>query len=125
MPIPFTCPHCGHQTNVDERYAGQTGPCASCGKTITVPAVSGAPPAYAPPGRSPAGPIVVILVLVMLAGILVCGGVFAFRLSAPIRASRTRAQRTQSSNNLKQIGLAMHQCSNNLKSRRMNCLKWE
>ena len=37
MPIPFDCPHCGLQTLVEDEYAGQSGPCASCGKTITVP----------------------------------------------------------------------------------------
>jgi len=37
MPIPFTCPHCGHPTTVDDQFAGQTGPCAACGQTITVP----------------------------------------------------------------------------------------
>ena len=51
MPIPFTCPHCGHQTNVADQYAGQTGPCASCGKTITVP-VLGSRPTHLPPGRA-------------------------------------------------------------------------
>ncbi|HUT95522.1 MAG TPA: DUF1559 domain-containing protein [Thermoguttaceae bacterium] len=115
MSIPFICPHCGHQTSVDERYAGQTGPCASCGKTVTVPPVAGAPAAYRPPEKSSAGPIIVILLVVVLAGILVCGGVLAFWGLQPIRAGRTRAQRTQGSNNLKQIGLAMHNCSNNLK----------
>ena len=37
MAIQFTCPHCGVVTDVAEQYAGQTGPCARCGKTITVP----------------------------------------------------------------------------------------
>ena len=37
MPIPFTCPHCGAKTIVSDEYAGRTGPCASCGKRITVP----------------------------------------------------------------------------------------
>jgi uncharacterized membrane protein YhaH (DUF805 family) len=37
MPIPFTCPHCGRQTTVDDRYAGQSGPCAGCGGPVTVP----------------------------------------------------------------------------------------
>ena len=37
MPILFTCPHCGRQTHVADEYAGQSGPCAACGKTITVP----------------------------------------------------------------------------------------
>ena len=37
MPFLFTCPHCGAQTHVPEQYAGQSGPCAKCGQTITVP----------------------------------------------------------------------------------------
>ncbi len=108
MPIPFTCPHCGHRTNVDERYAGQTGPCASCGKTITVPLASDARPAHAPPGKSPAGPITVILLVVVLAGILLCGGVLAFWSYTRVGVPRGPSQRPQCSNNLKQIGLAMH-----------------
>ena len=94
MPIPFTCPHCGHQTSVDERYAGQTGPCASCGKTITVPPVSGAPSTYHPPKNSSSGPIIlIILVVALLGGMLACGGILAFWLRSPIQAVRARAQR--------------------------------
>jgi len=37
MSISFTCPHCGHQTDVPDEYAGQTGPCTSCEKPITIP----------------------------------------------------------------------------------------
>lgn len=37
MNISFTCPHCGTTTQVAERYAGLTGPCARCGKTVTMP----------------------------------------------------------------------------------------
>ncbi len=37
MPILFHCPHCGQETNVTDEYAGQTGPCATCGQTIMVP----------------------------------------------------------------------------------------
>ncbi len=37
MPIRFTCPHCESQTLVDDCYAGQSGPCATCGKPITIP----------------------------------------------------------------------------------------
>ena len=37
MPIPFTCPHCQHETLVEDKYAGQTGSCIECGKSITVP----------------------------------------------------------------------------------------
>lgn len=37
MPISFDCPHCGTQMQVLDQYAGQTGPCAVCAKTITIP----------------------------------------------------------------------------------------
>jgi hypothetical protein len=37
MPIPFACPHCGRQTLVEDKFAGQSGPCIECGKTIVVP----------------------------------------------------------------------------------------
>ena len=37
MPIDFACPHCGKATSVGEEYAGMTGPCASCGKTVIIP----------------------------------------------------------------------------------------
>jgi hypothetical protein len=43
MPIPFTCPHCGRQTNVAEQYIGQTGPCGGCGQTVTILAPGMAP----------------------------------------------------------------------------------
>ena len=43
MPISYSCPHCGKQFSVAEQYAGQTGPCAACGKPITIPMASGSP----------------------------------------------------------------------------------
>jgi hypothetical protein len=44
MPVPFTCPHCGHQTLVQDQYVGQSGPCAGCGQMVTV-----FPPGAVPP----------------------------------------------------------------------------
>jgi Domain of unknown function (DUF4190) len=43
MAIPFTCPHCGRQTNVAEEYIGQSGPCGGCGQTVTILAPGMAP----------------------------------------------------------------------------------
>lgn len=37
MPIDYTCPHCHAKFFVDDAYRGQSGPCAECGKTITIP----------------------------------------------------------------------------------------
>ncbi len=37
MPISFICPFCHTRSRVDERFAGESGPCAECGKTVTIP----------------------------------------------------------------------------------------
>jgi len=74
MPVPFTCPHCGARTEVAEEYAGQTGPCARCGKTITVPPLAGTP-GYTTPTKGSQVPLVVLLVVAFLGLLLFfCGG---------------------------------------------------
>jgi DNA-directed RNA polymerase subunit RPC12/RpoP len=37
MPISFQCPECGLKTQIDDRFAGQTGPCRQCGRSVTIP----------------------------------------------------------------------------------------
>ena len=37
MPFEFVCPHCHNRTKVLDRFAGQSGPCVSCGKNVTMP----------------------------------------------------------------------------------------
>ena len=91
MPILFTCPHCGTQTNVDDQYAGQSGPCASCGRTITIPLSGGMAPAYAPPTKSSSGPIIVIVIVAVLAIALVCGGILVALLLPAVQAAREAA----------------------------------
>lgn len=120
--INYSCPHCGHQTQVDPSYAGKSGPCSKCGQTVTIPMVSQdprAPVAGAGPSSGGSGGtmfmvIAVILGVVALVGVgaAVCCGIGVYNGVSAIGPAMTSAQgaakRVQCSNNLKQIALAMH-----------------
>lgn len=114
MPIQFACPACGKQTIVADQYAGQSGPCAGCGKQITVPfAAGGAYPAYQ--GSSGAGAaaagagIGIVMILVIGMGVLVvCGGILVALLLPAVQTTREAARRAQSTNNMKQILIGLH-----------------
>jgi hypothetical protein len=109
MPIQFACPSCGKQTVVADQFAGQTGPCAACGAIVTVPKTSLGPAGPTSGGGSSSGASAIFVVLAVVGVIfLVCaGGVAA--LVFGVRSTVAVAQkRMPSTNNLKQIGLALH-----------------
>ena len=80
MPIPFACPHCGRETLVEDKFAGQSGPCIACHKTIVVP-LALTPGAVVPSerkeistGATTALAIGCGLVLLVLGLVVFCGG---------------------------------------------------
>ncbi len=110
MPIQFACPYCSKQTTVADQYAGQSGPCAGCGKSVTVP-FSAAPVYGAPATQSSgggAGTVLMVIAGVLVVGVLVCGGIIAVGSYSVVGGARVAAQRANSQNNLKQLGIAIH-----------------
>src|SRR5882724_6224195 len=103
MPIAYSRPHCGKQFSVAEQYAGQTGPCAACGKPMTIP-LAGGNYAYAPQTgtAASAGGGIVVVIIAVVGCLVVCGGILA-----AVQAAREAARRMQSTNNLRQISLAL------------------
>jgi hypothetical protein len=112
MTLTFSCPQCGHTTQVDNSYAGQSGPCVSCGKTITVP---GGAPAFAGsanydprPSKGSYAPIIIAVLAGGLVLMLICGGVLFVLFMPALQASREAARRNQCIYNSKQIAQALH-----------------
>ncbi len=73
MPVEFACPHCGNKTMVDERFAGQQGPCSRCAKTIQVPQELANQP-----GQAATKSVAMLVAVVLLALLTVLGGSVAF-----------------------------------------------
>jgi hypothetical protein len=107
MPIQFACPFCGKQTAVAEQYAGQSGPCAACGKTITVPAIGVENGGLAPSKPGSANNLLIILAVLAIGGLLFLGMLAALLIPA-WGNMRLASRRVASMNNMKMIGIALH-----------------
>ena len=118
MAIHFSCPLCGKQTVVADQFAGQTGPCANCGGTITIPRPATSQsldsqgfgpqgPTSAPQSGGGAAILFVILGVLGVCLLVCCGGGFMlYRFgSTQVKTAQTRAQAI---NHLKMIGVALH-----------------
>lgn len=53
MAIPVTCPSCLKRFNVSEKFAGKSGPCPNCKKTIKIPEKSEEVVIHAPDEAAP------------------------------------------------------------------------
>ncbi len=108
-PIPFACPHCGTFTEVAARYKGQTGPCAACGKPITIPHS----PAALGPSRSSLSRVPSLLVVVGIGLLTVVSGgllllIIGINVLKPDLVSVSESPRQKECRtNLRQIGAAL------------------
>jgi hypothetical protein len=107
MPIQFACPFCGKQTAVAEQYAGQSGPCAACGKTITVPAIGVENGGPASSKTRSANSLLIVLAVLGIGGLLFLGMLAALLIPA-WGNMRLTSRRQASMNNMKMIGIALH-----------------
>ena len=118
LTIPFTCPFCGHFTEVEARFAGQSGPCVSCSNTITVPSMDNVVVEQAM-DRTPSARLPIIkLGMAVGAFISCCVLVFvAWSLLQPaFQAARDAARCSECEGNLRRIGLALEDYHNEHKS---------
>lgn len=113
MYIPYNCPHCGSFTEVEAQFAGQSGPCYSCGKVITVPYAAPAGRTAVAASRSGASLATIGSIMALVAGGMIAFvcliALFMWVLSPAISAGGAAAQKSACGTNLKQIGLAMDQ----------------
>ena len=106
MPLLFTCPHCQTQTQVEDRYSGQSGQCAVCGKPIQIPQFRSGTAPQSKPRSNPLAWGIAAAVALVLAGCLIYS-VLQFGSSTITRLSNNSIQ-TKSSSNVRKIAAALN-----------------
>ena len=121
MPLPFACPHCGEMTLVEDEFAGHSGPCIGCGRTIVVPRfasprppgpagpAAAAVPASAYPGMPQISPRnrVLFLTLIGVAATVAVIALLTVLFQPVMEYSRAGSHRRKCAANLRKIGVAL------------------
>lgn len=113
MSVLFACPHCHAETVVDDSYIGQSGPCAICGRLITVPqegAIRRAGSDAGPAGwnLSALGMLIGVIIGSLAVGAIVIG-VSVGIIGPAVTAARAASLKSQSGDRLQLIAQAMQQ----------------
>lgn len=113
MPFPFTCPHCHAKTLVEDRFAGQSGPCAQCGQLIRIPDrgnPSAATPLPSPDSRLQRSHLLKKILLAICGTLVIAGTLCILTLIALPAWRRGIAvrQRSLGLSNLRSIALALN-----------------
>lgn len=119
MPFQFTCPYCFKKTLVDDAIAGESGPCASCGKTITVPEPAARLPSAI--GLADRPPLKVhavrtqrrilawsVQAVGLIAAVIVVFSLSSYLLWPTFQGLKARRDRVASFNNLQRIAEALN-----------------
>ena len=111
MPFPFACPECGLETLVDDEFSGHSGPCAGCGKVVTVPfqmAAASVPRAALPSSASQRRTVVLMVVASIAAAIAVFSALLWLVFPA-LRGVTASVQKMSCRGNLERIAAALKQ----------------
>jgi hypothetical protein len=121
MSISFTCPHCAAFTEVDDMYAGHSGPCATCGRRITIPYLPSAAPvgvgtlakvkaaAKAPAKHRSAALLLLLLVSGGALAVVLLLALGMALLRPAVQMARSASWQSECGGNLERIGLALQQ----------------
>lgn len=109
MSFLFTCPHCQTQTQVEDRYSGQSGECVTCGGKIKVPLFAATDGVGTEQGR----PMTWLAAVGAMIVILCCLVFLIFRFSGDT-VKRLSANRIRNSSikNLEKIAAALNAYAN-------------